>query len=251
MTLSKRFRHMIDEEEARRWLESQERRKREEQERKDAVKKEYLREVAACGNGADESSVRTARTLREAVYNKEYDSVLTILDKAVLPDGHSFGIRICEMESDSLGDWSRPFIQGPDGRRNESVFEFLRFEQSCAGAWQAFLLHEMWHYLPLWWHANYDKQHFLYSPEDLPVFDRPIPYFGKKVVMISPDFSRFDLSPEIRTLEGKYYVSSCFWTNFGGLIREYAVFTLNGGRMEDFYVFDQETLVEYNCGILY
>lgn len=241
---------MIDEEEAKRWLESQERRKRKEQERKDAVKKEYLRAVAAGENEADGSSVQTARALREAVYGKEYDSVLTILDKAVLPDGHSFGIRICEMEGHSLGDWSRPFIQGPDGRRNESIFEFLRFEQSCAGAWQAYLLFQMWHYLPLWWHANYDKRHYLYSTEDQPVFDHPLPYFAKKV-WISPDFSRFDLAPEVRMLEGKYYVSSCFWSDFGGLIREYVVFTLDKGRMEGFYVFDKETLVEYDCGIVF
>ena len=241
---------MIDEEEARRWLESQERRKREEQERKDAVKKEYLKAVAASGNGADEYSVRTARALREAVYDKEYDSVLTILDKAVLPDGHLFGIQICEMESDSLGDWSRPFIQDPDGYRNKSVFEFLRFEDSCPGAWQAFLLHEMWHYLPLWWHGNYDKRHYLYSPEDQPLFDHPLPYFAKKV-WISPDFSRFDLAPEVRTLEGKYYISSCYWTSFGGLIREYAKLTFKDEMLDGFYVFDEKTLVEYDCGICF
>ena len=59
---------MIDEEEVKRWIESQERRKREEQEKKDAVKKEYLRTVATGENEADESSVQTARALREAVY---------------------------------------------------------------------------------------------------------------------------------------------------------------------------------------
>ena len=242
---------MIDEEEVKRWIESQERRKREEQERKDAVKKEYLLAVAACENEADLASVHTAQALREAVEKEEYDAVLSVLDRAVLPDGHSFGIRICDMESGSLGDWSRPFIRTPDGKRSESIFDFLCFEDSCEGAWHAFLLHQMWHYLPLWWHGNYDKRRYLYSPEDSPVFKDPLPYFGKKVVMISPDISRFDLSPEIRTLEGKYYVSSCFWTNFGGLIREYVVFTLSAGRMEGFYAFDKKTLVEYDCGICY
>lgn len=242
---------MIDFEEPQSLRENYEQRKREEQERKDAVKKEYLRAVATCENKADNSAVHTAQVLREAVYKKEYDTVLKILDKVRLPKGYTFGIRVCKMGGGGLGDESKPYVQKLFGKRSEPIFEFLYFEDSPMGAWQAYLLHQMWHYLPLWWHSNYARRHYHYSSEDAPVFRDPLPYFGEKVVKIFPDFSRFDLSPEIYTMEGKYYISSCFWTSFGGLIREYVVLTMNEERMEDFCVFDEETLVEYNCGIVF
>ena len=232
------------------WKEFNELRKRDDQEQRDAAKKDYLRAVEASRNEVEESFVHTAQVLRDAIYKKEYDSILVILDKTVLPDGHSFGIQICETGGYSLGDWSKPFIQEPDGKKSESIFEFLRFENSCVGAWHAFLLHQMWHYLPLWWHANYDHRHYHYSPEDEPVFKDPLPIFTKKE-MIYPDFSQFDLSPEIRAHEGKYYISCCYWTSFGGLIREYVEFTLNEGRMEGFFPFDEKTLIKYDCGILF
>ena len=231
-------------------MEERERKKKELQERKDAVKREYLQAVSTGGNGMDLSMLHTARSLREVVDKKEYDSIPGVLDKAVLPAGHTFGIKLCEMDSESLGDWSKPFIQMPDGKRRESIFAFFRFERSSMGAWQAFLLHQMWHYLPLWWHANYDRRHYHYSQEDAPVFDRPLPYFQKKVI-INPDFSRFELSPEVYHESGDYYVSSCFWSSFGGLIREYAKLTFKEGMLDGFFVFDEKTLVECDCGILF
>ena len=231
-------------------MEEQERKKKELQERKDAVKREYLLAVSTGGNGMDLSMLHTARSLREVVDKEKYDSIPGVLDKAVLPAGHTFGIKLCKMESGSLGDWSEPFIQTPDGKRSESIFEFFRFEDSSMGVWQAFLLHQMWHYLPLWWHANYDRRHYHYSQEDAPVFDRPLPYFQKKVI-IYPDFSRFDLSPEVYHEGGDYYVSSCFWSSFGGLIREYAKLTFKEGMLDGFFVFDEKTLVEYDCGIVF
>lgn len=227
-----------------------ERKKKEKQERKDAVKKEYQRVITSGKNMVNSAMVQTAQTLREAVENNEYGSILSVLDKAVLPSGFAFGVRSCDMEGDSLGDWSKPFVQMPDGKRSESIFEFFRFEDSSMGVWQAFLLHQMWHYLPLWWHANYDWRHYHYSQEDAPVFDRPLPFFQKKV-FIHPDFSRFDLSPEFFNEGDVYYISSCYWTCFGGLIREFAKLTFKERALDGFFVFDEQTLIEYDCGIVF
>ena len=238
-------------EEAKAAMTEWERRKKEIQERKDAVKKEYLRVVACSKNMADRSMVKTAQALREAVDNNEYDSILRVLDKAVLPSGYTFGIKPCVTEGDfNLGDWSKPFVQMPDGKRSESIFEFFRFEESSMGVWQAFLLHQMWHYLPLWWHANYDWRHYHYSQEDAPVFHDPLPYFQKKVI-ISPDFSRFNLTPEVYNEGEVFYISSCYWTSFGGLIREYAKLTFKEGKLDGFFVFEEQTLVEYDSGIVF
>ena len=216
------------------------------EERKKSVKKEYQQLVTIRKCEADIAMVKTAQALREVVDKNEYNSILSILDKAVLPSGFAFGVSPCDMKGH--GDYSKLFVQTPDGKQSESVFEFFRFENSPMGAWQAFLLHQMWHYLPLWWHANYDARHYHYSQEDAHVFDSPLPDLLKREI-IPPDFSRFDLSPEVYHEGGNYYISSCFWTDFGGLIREYAKLSFKEGKLEDFFVFDEQTLVEYDCGI--
>ena len=241
-------------------MEEQERKKKELQERKDAVKREYLQAVSTGGNGMDLSILHTARSLREAVDKKEYDSILRVLDKAVLPAGHTFGINLCEMDSESLGDWSEPFIRTPSSKRDESIFEYFRFEDSPMGAWQAFLLHQMWHFLPLWWHANYNERTYVYSKEDL-----SRTFLGK--AMVDPGARRYmlmlrsdvdslnvdalDLSPEIVRDNRQYYVSCCFWTDFGGLKREYVKISLTDGRLDEFFDFEQRTLFKYDCGILF
>ena len=60
-----------------------------------------------------------------------------------------------------------------------------------------------------------------------------------------------DLAPEIVLDNGIYYVSCCFWSDFGGLEREYVKITLKDGRLDEFFEFDLETLFEYNCGIIF
>ena len=247
-------------EEARAAMTEWEQRKKEMQERKDAVKKEYLQAVANGRNGIDLSMVHTAHALRGVVYNKEYDSILRVLDKAVLPTGHTFDIEPCDMEGDSLGDTSKTFVLRPDGARDESIFEYFQFEDSCTGAWQAFLLHQMWHYLPLWWHANYDERTYVYTKEDLsgtflgkamvdPRARRYMHMLGSEIDSL--DVDALDLSPEIVRNKGVYYVSCCFWTDFGGLKREYVKIVLTDGRLDEFFEFDRGTLYEYNCGILF
>ena len=53
-------------------MEERERRKQELQERKDAVKRDYLQAVPTGGNGMDLTMLHTARPLREAVDRKAY-----------------------------------------------------------------------------------------------------------------------------------------------------------------------------------
>ena len=235
-------------------------RNKEMQERRDAVKREYLQAVSTGGNGMTLSMLHTARSLREVVDKKMYDPILGVLDMAVLPAGHTFGIEPCDMDGDSLGDTSKTFVRTPDGTRDESIFDFFRFEDSPTGAWQAFLLQQLWHYLPLWWHANYDGRTYVYSKEDL-----SRTFLGKAMVdpvakgymlmlrsdVDSLDVDALDLSPEIVRGNGIYYVSCCFWTDFGGLKREYVKLTLKDGQLDEFFEFDRESLFEYNCGIVF
>jgi hypothetical protein len=63
--------------------------------------------------------------------------------------------------------------------------------------------------------------------------------------------SDFDVAPEIYGENGKYYISCCFWTDFGGLKREFVEVTIQGSKVKDLFVFDEKTIFEYQCGIMF
>ena len=245
------YEHVKERKEERRRKKEQERTEEEERCRKVASQKAY-QEALRIGDKEDGSCfANIARALRKEVDDEKYGSLLKVLDKTLLPENHKFGIRVCKMGADAgLGDESKPYVQTPFGKRSESIFEFLQFEDSPMGAWQAFLLHQMWHYLPLWWHANYSRRDYIYSQEDVSCVRAHRESFDKSEIL-PQSFSRFDLIPEIRSLNGKYYISCCFWTEFGGLIREYAEVTLKDGKLDEFFIFDMKTLLMYESGIRY
>ena len=228
---------------AKRATEEYEQRKREQEALRKAARERFLKAATTIENGCSSAHINVAHLLQDAAKG-DYGSIMGILDKASLPEGMSFGIKDCEMESNSLGEESKPFVRTPDGKRDYSIFKYFRFEDSVMGAWQAFLLHQLWHYLPLWWHANYDRRIYVYSKEDLPV--TPL---GQ--AMVGLDMDNLDLASELYYGYGKAYISCCFWTDFGGLIREYVELTLAKGMLEDYFFTEEKTLFKYDCGICF
>ena len=244
---------------AKRASEEYEQWKKEREALRNAARERFLEAASGNKNGCSSDHIKVAHLLKEAAKG-DYGSIPAILDKASLPDGLSFGIKECDMESDSLGEASKLFVQTQDGKRDYSVFEHFRFEDSVMGAWQAFLLHQLWHYLPLWWHANYDAKTYVYTKEELSgtLLGKAIvnPVTRRYMLMMKSDvdtldMESLDLAPEIYFGNGRAYVSCCFWSSFGGLIREYVEFTLKDGRLEDFFFIEEKTLFKYNCGIVF
>lgn len=122
------------------------------------------------------------------------------------------------------------------------------------GVWQVFLLKYFWHYLPLWWHANYDRREYVYSIKDL---EKVITQERKGEPIENFDASRYDVTPRIKCRGGsKYVVSACYWTEFGGLIRCELPIELighdNGRYFTSKFGKEKETvLFPYECGICY
>lgn len=67
----------------------------------------------------------------------------------------------------------------------------------------------------------------------------------------SLDMDCLDISPEIYYGNGRAYVSCCYWSDFGGLEREYAELTLKDGRMEVCFFIEKKALFKYECGIVF
>lgn len=188
--------------------------------------------------------------LHKLVSEKKYNAFLDCLDKVKLPNGASLIVEECDNGTGDIGDESKLLIKLPNGETDENIFKHLIVEQSPMGAWQAYLLHKLWHVLPLFWHANYDARNYIFSKDDvnsISIFTEDKRERNAIIALISD----FNFIPEVRRSNGKYYVSCCFWSNFGGLIREFFELTFDGNKIVDIFQFDSKTEYNYDCGILF
>ena len=190
---------------------------------------------------------KTAQTIIKLIKEKDYNSIMNRLDKLSLPKGDSLFIEECTQNG--MGDHSRIFVKTPEETRDEDIWNYIKVEDSVEGAWQAFLLHKMWHTLPLFWHANYASRTYLYSKVDDPDI---IPIYDKNPNLIKDVVNPLIVDPDVvKSSTGKYYVSCCFWTDFGGLILETVEVSISSDNSASFKDLEGKILYKYDCGILF
>ena len=166
-------------------------------------------------------------------------------------------LRLIKAENEGIGD--RSYIAMVNGGKvlwkddDDKFWEHISVDP-VDGIWHAFLLKYFWTYLPLWWHANYDRRDYVYSTNDL-VKIIAKGRTGAPIEKIDP--TQYDVSPRI-TYKGhhRYVVSACYWSEFGGLIRSEVPIELRdcGNELYDRIMFGKERttiLCPYNCGICY
>lgn len=224
-----------------------------EREAKERIEKERIAGANAAFLSAslsDADYAAVGKRLHKLVSEKKYNAFLDCLDKVKLPNGTKLIVEECDEGTGDIGDTSTLLIKLPNGETDKNIFNYLVVEQSAMGAWQAYLLHKLWHVLPLFWHANYDARDYIFSTEDVNSISTFTEDERERNAIIAL-ISDFDFTPEVREGNGKYYVSSCFWSNFSGLIREYIELTFDGNKVVDMFQFDSKTEYEYNCGILF
>ena len=238
------FKHIKTKREAKIREEAREKSEREKKEHKADCIEKYAKMAGVKQTLSGSNYVGIAQSLNDLVMKKSYQKVIDLLDKVSLPPAMKLKVRECDKQG--TGGISRLFIECPDDPCDYNIYDHLRFEDSPMGAWQAYLLGRMWHYLPLWWHANYDRRDYIYSKDDY----NHITHFIDRKFNVNV-LSDFDVAPEIYGENGKYYISCCFWTDFGGLKREFVEVTIQGSKVKDLFVFDEKTIFEYQCGIMF
>ena len=174
-----------------------------------------------------------------------YPLIIKILHKLSLPEGVNLHVEPCRQQG--IGDTSKLFVETSDGAHDYSIWNYLSVEESVEGAWNAYLLYNLWHVLPLWWHALYDRRYYLFFPE----FTDFIECLQKGHTKSLREVLKLHItSPDVVFVNGKFYVSCCYFTNFGGLIQETVEIAIERGKAS-FHTIEQKILFEYNCGIRY
>lgn len=219
-----------------------ERKRRLEQEQKDLASKRYDNAVLSHVNECAGNHIMVAKRFQRSAEEHEYNVLGSVLSEMSLPSGSTLGVQECGRKG--YGDESRFFIVDQLGKRVFNIFDILTFESSSMGAWQAYLLHQARHYLPLFSHANYIHRDYIFDKEDV---DGIRVYSHNE--RIYPDFSKMNLEPTILRDGNHFFITCCFWSAWNGLVREFVDLLFIDGHLSDYICFKYDVLYKYDCGI--
>jgi len=222
----------------------------EKEERERAVQEERTRDINTFNNLAktrrnefDNINIAVSMNFFHMLRTRRYDKILKVLDKSSLPSGMEFGVEE-EGTGESKGR-SSLYVKTQNGDIKENIFDYINFEDSPEGVWQAYLLKNAWRNLPMGWHGEYDKRKYLVIREDIysiiPLdksFNPEVLYDFYIVPQIYIEYSSYAIS---------YYISCCYWTDWGGLIREYVKFKTRKGKILQIIDYDEKVLYKYDC----
>lgn len=204
---------------------------------------------------ATAKDLKLGRLVQKLVKEQKYAEVIRALDKISVPEGYQLSIRPYEERDEyRLGDESYVQIVTPNGitftDQQKEFWNLLSVEDSPAGAWQVVILYNLWHYLPLFWHANYEKRTYLYSDAQMRQVVKQQPEFGEQPIMkFNPN--RYHVVPCIWLKKNYYVVSTYYWTDFGGLKFVMHKLTLKPHVHVNVTPYSRSTLFRYECGICF
>lgn len=169
--------------------------------------------------------------------------LLKILNPLSLDVDKSFGIEFPYEEI--LGDTSKLYIYSKN-KPEDRIYDLsnhLVVENSVLGAWSFYLLMTSEYYLPLWDHANYINRKFITSKRNL--FVQKHKYSGKDNLEPRVHFTKISDSVS------ESIVSACYWSEWGGLFREYVKLIITDDKVTKYEHLGEECLLHYNCGIVF
>lgn len=175
-----------------------------------------------------------------------YEQLLNNLNNLQISKGEALIIE--NAKQIGIGDRSRLYITNDSGEKDINIFNHINVEDSCNGAWQAYLLNSLWHVLPMFWHGCYDKRTYLFSKEDI---KNQLSIMMSDIELIK-ELKKYDIIPKIVKLEDKgiYYISCCYWNDWDGLIKEIVKVTLKENKVIEIITEANITLYKYDSEII-
>jgi hypothetical protein len=190
---------------------------------------------------------QTAHLLMDSISSEDdYQGIMKPLKHLSLPTGVSIHVEECkEMWP---GDQSKLFVETTEGAYDYQIWDYILADNNNEGIWEAYLLHKLWHSLPMFQHALYSRRTYIYSPEDNSKIEcmmdknsTPMAQSASKKVLVAP---------QVVKAGNKYFVSCCYWSSFGGLIQEKVEAIFNEHKIE-FKDIGHKTLYKYECSIMF
>ena len=187
------------------------------------------------------------------------EKILYVLDKIQLLE--DYGLQL-EYEERGIGGRTYIYVKEPNGNLSKNFLDFVIVDDSPLGALQVYFLSKLWHYLPMYWHGYYDRRFSVFSKDDLlKIKVRSRKTRGERSLKPSDIYEEendlpeealaCDVTPKVTRYEDKYYVSCCYWSEFGGLIRELVEIKIENNKVTEFLDANREVLYRYHCGIMY
>ena len=174
--------------------------------------------------------------LQEIIKREEYDSLLQVLNKIIIPNGCMLKVKLYELEEDRLTMSADSTIEltFPDGTcitggSESNIRDYITAENSPMGAWQLYLLYNLHSYLPMYWHALYGLRKYIYTREQLEGLHIESSVLGTTKEPFCVD--DYDVTPVIEQSGNRYNVAACFWNSFGGLYAHVRIQFLKDGSM--------------------
>jgi len=200
-----------------------------------------------------EPFVQIALRLQTLVQQKQYDLIPSLFTCISYKSGGALSIRLADI-SDPFYRESMLILTTPDGSKMEDQDEIfwrnLIVEKSFMGAWQVFLMKKLWHCLPLYDHASYNRATFFYSNNQLKEFaTRGKDDFDRPVENL--DFHLYDATPSLQYIDDSFIIKVFVWNNWRGLFTETEPIHIDQSGNITFGESQLDTLFEHNCGILF
>lgn len=206
----------------------------------------YNAEIKIPHENHSSAIVNTAKTIVANIKERNY-CIMRYLDKLSLPKDCILQVDECKEEG--IGCKSHLFVETSKGLYDYKIWDYIKAENTIDGAWQAYLLYKLWHTLPLFWHANYDRRTYLYSKGDEISID---PWRIEDTVRIRGVANSLFVNPDVVKGENdKYYISCCYWSDFEGLIKEITEVSISPNNHVVIKDISKTTLYKYNCGIIF
>ncbi len=130
----------------------------------------------------------------------------TLSEDIRLDDGCQLCVELCKEEG--MGSASHMYVLTQDGKQDYEVNKYLHFSETMTGAWLVYLMEIIDRYMPMYWHALYGKKDYIFEQNDL-----------SEISFIKfPE--KYDVRPCIFMIGKLMYVRACYFTFWGGLIRQ-------------------------------
>jgi hypothetical protein len=226
---------------------------REEEQRREELQKQksendFGKSVLLTDNDVKTKCVLLGKSIIDLVGEQHYDNVFNKLD--VISLGKRYALQVQKCKNEWPGDSSKLYVidlNEPD-KIDYDIYHHIRVDDSYYGAWQVYLLHTLWHILPHFQHGCYAYRTPIYDYNDIKKIELGFSEakFDVKVLSMVDDNN---FMPIISKYQNKYFISSCYWSDWSGLVRELVEITIRNSKVEKIYDVSRNVEFEYDCGI--